>query len=105
MFLEPEELTALLREEDSYISSLLNKWQQKELPADTEHKLRIGKRLELLGDLQSKKEAPVNQQVESLRDLVRHMWIHSGHKDCGYEQMSGVQKSLYEGIVRHGGRC
>lgn len=100
MFLEPDELTALLRAEDEYIASLLGKWQQKELPPETEHKLRIGKRIELLGDLQSQKKAPANQQVESLRDLVRHMWIHSGYKDCGYEQMSSAQKGLYEGIVR-----
>lgn len=100
MFLDPEELTALLREEDAYIASLKNRWQQKELPQETEHKLRIGKRLELLGDLQNKKEVPVNQQVESLRDLVRHMWIHSGHKDCGYEEMSSMQKGLYKEIVR-----
>jgi hypothetical protein len=52
MFLEPEELSELLRQEDSYIASLMKKWGQKELPKETEHKLRIGKRIELLGDLQ-----------------------------------------------------
>lgn len=56
MFLEPEELSALLREEDQYIAELKNRWQKNELPQDTEQKLRIGKRVELLGNLQYKKE-------------------------------------------------
>ena len=56
MFLEPNELNALLKEEDTYIAFLKAKWQQQILPDDTEHKLRIGKRVELLGDLQAKKE-------------------------------------------------
>ena len=56
MFLEAKELSELLRQEDSYIASLLERWQQKELPKDIEHKLRIGKRIELLGYLQAKKQ-------------------------------------------------
>ena len=56
MLLEPNELSALLKEEDAYISLLKKKWKQQSLPDDTEHKLRIGKRVELLGDLQAKKE-------------------------------------------------
>jgi hypothetical protein len=55
MFLEPDELSTLLKEEDAYISFLKDKWQQQSLPSDTEHKLRMGKRVELLGDLQARK--------------------------------------------------
>jgi hypothetical protein len=102
MFLEGDELSALLKEEDSYIASLLLKWQIKELPQETEHKLRIGKRLELLGDLQSREEAHTNQETEKLKCLVKHMSIHSGYKDCGYSQMTSEQKCLYDQILKQG---
>ena len=99
MFLEPEELSALLREEDEYISSLLKKWQQKELSPETEHKLRIGKRLELLGDLQNKKESTSDSNETKLKDLIKHMQIHSGYKNCGFDQMTTDQKKLFSHIT------
>lgn len=37
--------------------------------------------------------------VEALRDLVRHCWIHSGYRNCGYDQMSAEQRALYDAII------
>ena len=56
MFFEADELTVLLRQEDEYIQQCKKRWHQKELPEKTEHDLRMGKRTELLGDLQAMKE-------------------------------------------------
>ena len=102
MFLEADELSALLKEEDFYIKSLMSKWQQKELPSETERKLRIGKRIELLGALQSRKGDPINQEIEKLKCLVIHIYIYSGYENCGYSQMTSEQKCLYDQIVKQG---
>ena len=69
MFLEPDELTELLKKEDEYISSLLARWGQTELPPTTEKKLRIGKRLELLGDLQKEKESSSQKKPWGIFDV------------------------------------
>jgi hypothetical protein len=34
-------------------------------------------------------------EIERLRELVRHAWIHSGYLDCGYRAMTTEQKNLY----------
>ena len=34
-----------------------------------------------------------------LQDLVRHCWVHSGYKDCGYNQMDTPQRSLYCDVI------
>ena len=70
MFLEPKELTELLKKEDEYISSLLTRWGQTELPPVTEKKLRIGKRLELLGDLQKEKEGSSSKKPWGIFDVL-----------------------------------
>lgn len=33
--------------------------------------------------------------LEALRDLVNHMHIHAGYRDCGYDKMSREQRDLY----------
>lgn len=38
--------------------------------------------------------APV-PTVENLRDLVNHMYIHSGYRDNGYDKMDVEQRDLY----------
>lgn len=70
MFLEPHELKELLKKEDEYISSLLARWEQTELPPVTENKLRIGKRLELLGDLQKEKESSYHKKPWGIFDVL-----------------------------------
>ncbi len=56
MFLEAEEFGDILNEENRYIALLKSEWEILSLPGQTEHALRIGKRTELLGNLQFKKE-------------------------------------------------
>ncbi len=38
-------------------------------------------------------------EVEALRELVRHCWVHSGYPDCGRREMTTAQKALYDEIV------
>ena len=40
-----------------------------------------------------------HDEVEALKDLVRHCWVHSGYADCGYWQMTTEQKQLYCRII------
>lgn len=56
MFLEGDELKTLLAEENRYIDSIKERWGVNDLPKKTERDLRMGKRTELLGDLQKRKE-------------------------------------------------
>lgn len=37
----------------------------------------------------------VNRREKDLRGLIRHAWVHSGYRDCGYKQMTTEQKKLY----------
>ena len=41
-------------------------------------------------------------QVDALVELVRHTWIHSGYRNCGYAQMTTKQQQLFDDIVRSG---
>lgn len=41
----------------------------------------------------------LKSQVKSLKDLVRHCWIHSGYTDCGSNQMTTEQRHLYEQVI------
>ncbi len=34
-------------------------------------------------------------EAEALRELIRHACIHSGYRNCGYQQMTTEQKALY----------
>jgi hypothetical protein len=58
MFLTADELTGILKDEDRYIKVLKERWSTLVLDEDAEHKLRIGKRTELLGDLEARKSKP-----------------------------------------------
>lgn len=41
------------------------------------------------------KRKPPSVTVEKLRELVMHMYIHSGYRDNGYDKMSREQRDLY----------
>lgn len=55
MFLTGAELTRILRDEDDYIQALKAKWLPHVIDEQAERKLRIGKRIELLADLEAAK--------------------------------------------------
>lgn len=59
MLLEADELSEILRKEQEYIDDLKKRWGVRDLSKKAEHDLRMGKRTELLGDLQQRKEQPV----------------------------------------------
>ena len=56
MEIEGNQLTELLQCENKYIEEIKKRWGQETLPSKTENALRIGKRYELLGDMQAEKE-------------------------------------------------
>lgn len=58
MFLTADELTGILKDEERYISGLKSRWSPFVLDDESEHKLRIGKRTELLAELEAKKLKP-----------------------------------------------
>jgi hypothetical protein len=39
-------------------------------------------------------------RLAAVEDLVRHCWVHHGHEDCGWKQMDGSMKRLYQEIIR-----
>jgi hypothetical protein len=39
-------------------------------------------------------------RLAAVEDLVRHCWVHSGHADCGWKQMDGPMRLLYQQIIR-----
>lgn len=38
-------------------------------------------------------------EIEALRELIVHCWIHSGYRDCGFDQMTTEQKQFYRAVV------
>jgi hypothetical protein len=44
--------------------------------------------------------ADLAARLDSMEDLVRHCWVHSGHEDCGWKQMDGSMKRLYQEIIK-----
>lgn len=52
-------MSEILRKEQEYIDDLKRRWETRDLSESAEHDLRMGKRTELLGDLQAEKERPV----------------------------------------------
>lgn len=38
-------------------------------------------------------------EIERLRDLMIHAMIHSGYRNCGYNQMTTEQKAFYDEIL------
>jgi hypothetical protein len=63
MFIKAEDLSEILRKEQEYIDSLRARWGGVELLPSAEHALRMGKRSELLGDLQCQQRAASETQA------------------------------------------
>lgn len=38
-------------------------------------------------------------QIEKLRELVVHCWVHSSYFNCGYDQMTTEQKAMYDKLL------
>ena len=62
MFLTADELQKILEQEEVYIRSLRDKWAPLKMDEIAEHKLRMGKRTELLGHLEYSKTRPVEYE-------------------------------------------
>lgn len=60
MILEGDELSKVVNAENRYITKLKKRWGVSELPDHVEHYLRMGKRLEMLGNIQKRKEGTAN---------------------------------------------
>jgi len=41
----------------------------------------------------------LKERDEVWRDLVHHIWVHSGYKNNGYAQMTSNQKALYDSVI------
>jgi hypothetical protein len=40
----------------------------------------------------------VKARIKVLEDLVGHCWVHSGYRDCGYDQMDSQMRELYDAV-------
>lgn len=67
MYIEATELETLLEQEDGYIETLKKRWATPLLTPESERALRLGKRTELLGDLQMRKERGEVKPAEESR--------------------------------------
>jgi hypothetical protein len=43
--------------------------------------------------------ASLRSEVVRLKDLIGHIWVHSGYEDCGSSKMTTKQRELYQSIV------
>ena len=34
-----------------------------------------------------------------LKNLIRHCWVHSAYRDCGYDQMDQKLRKLYRKVI------
>lgn len=41
----------------------------------------------------------LTDSLAALKDLICHAWVHTGYRDCGYDQMTTAQRALYNTIV------
>lgn len=46
-----------------------------------------------------REEGAAGEREKELEDLVSHMWVHNGYKQCGRDQMTTEQKALYDEIT------
>lgn len=46
-----------------------------------------------------------NDSPEKLKDLIMHMWIHSGYRDNGYDKMTREQRDLYNFVTGREATC
>lgn len=38
-------------------------------------------------------------EIDAMRDLIKHCWVHSNYHNCGYSQMTPEQKALFDAVV------
>jgi hypothetical protein len=65
----------------------------------TEWSQRATENARTFQDLQVE-NAKLAARLAAVEDLVRHCWVHSGHADCGWKQMDGPMRLLYQQIIR-----
>jgi hypothetical protein len=64
MFIKAEDMSEILRKEQEYIDSLRSRWGGVELLPSAEQALRMGKRSELLGDLECQQRRESTTKAE-----------------------------------------
>jgi hypothetical protein len=64
MFIKAEDMSEILRKEQEYIDSLRSRWGGVELLSSAEQALRMGKRSELLGDLECQQRRESTTKAE-----------------------------------------
>jgi hypothetical protein len=64
MFIKAEDMSEILRQEQEYIDSLRSRWGGVELFPNAEQALRMGKRSELLGDLECQQRRESTTKAE-----------------------------------------
>ena len=72
------------------IAKIMNELNQHE---DSEEESK-----EWLGYLEHGIQA-ADQEIQRLRELILHIWVHDGYENCGYRQMTTPQKALYDEII------
>lgn len=50
-------------------------------------------------DLMYYQNGLLKAEIERLRSLVEHCWIHSGYQNCGYAKMTAEEKELFDDIT------
>ncbi len=40
-----------------------------------------------------------DKEVDVFKELILHVWVHSGYENCGYRQMTTEQKAFYNSII------
>jgi hypothetical protein len=63
MFIKSDDMSEILRQEQEYIDSLRARWGGVELLPNAEQALRMGKRSELLGDLEHQRRAAAEKKA------------------------------------------
>lgn len=43
--------------------------------------------------------ADESDELKALKDLIHHMWIHSGYENCGFRKMCERQRALYTALL------
>lgn len=54
---------------------------------------------DVIDGLTSAEDGDYVSEIEMLRELIVHCWIHVGYRDCGFEKMTTEQKVLYRAIT------
>lgn len=44
-------------------------------------------------------ETNESDELAALKDLIHHMWVHSGYENCGFRKMCVRQRALYQSLL------